>query len=347
MWDGREQACGRRRSTPRSGTPSRRFPRPLRKSTRSSTSRPSSSARRSVPTWPGGWMSTGHRRAFGIWPDRRPRAGRLPAAASVRRICELGQSHGQACKAERQASIARGQEIFNTKPFLVEQCWRLQRPHRPQPYRSGRRSCPVNCGGDLFTIRHGFPHAGSELVLPPQRDVGVGGHAAAGRFNGAQAGSDTTGGTGPAPANDMPIFEITCNGRQRASVLRRRHHHERSRLGADHRQVHGYRQVDGPAAARAGVARALLPATAPPRISRASSIFYNQRFQFVTDRVTLAPPPLTVQEKADLVNFLSASSRAGAGSSQHRSLARAAPPCASRRPRSGRCTGPGPLFLGP
>ena len=62
---------------------------------------------------------------------------------------------------------------------------------------------PVNC-----QTCHGFPHAGSDVVLPPQRDLGVGGQATAASFNGPLAVQNV--GFGPAPANDLPKFKFTC-----------------------------------------------------------------------------------------------------------------------------------------
>jgi hypothetical protein len=43
---------------------------------------------------------------------------------------------------------------------------------------------------------HNFAHAGSDVFLPAQRDIGTAGHA-------AQIG-------GPPPARDLPVFELTC-----------------------------------------------------------------------------------------------------------------------------------------
>jgi hypothetical protein len=106
-------------------------------------------------------------------------------------------------KANQQGSIERGQAIFNgTAPrstFIMANVGGFNDFEiapgvpigNPAPF-------PFSCSGC-----HGFPHAGSELVFPPQRDIGTGGQAS----NLATA----DGGVGPLPAGDLPIFKFDCS----------------------------------------------------------------------------------------------------------------------------------------
>ncbi len=71
---------------------------------------------------------------------------------------------------------------------------------------------PVNC-----QTCHGMPHAGSEIVFPPQRDLGIGGQATAASLERPAGGAGV--GTAPAPATDMPIFEFDLHNGAPTSLL--------------------------------------------------------------------------------------------------------------------------------
>lgn len=110
-------------------------------------------------------------------------------------------------KAQRQASIARGEAIFNgAKTFTIANVAGLNDFEvapgvtlgNPAPFPGTCSAC------------HGKPNAGSELVFPPQRDIGTGGQAAPNSFDGPTAVSGP--GVGPLPAGDLPIFKFTCTG---------------------------------------------------------------------------------------------------------------------------------------
>lgn len=114
-------------------------------------------------------------------------------------------------KAAQQASIERGQAIFNgTGPrstFIMANVGGFNDATlgpggpplgNPSPF-------PNSCA-----LCHGFPHSGSELVLPPQRDIGTGGQASPNSFDGPTAVADP--GVGPLPAGDLPVFKVTCTG---------------------------------------------------------------------------------------------------------------------------------------
>lgn len=202
-------------------------------------------------------------------------------------------------KAARQASIARGQNLFQTKTFLMSNVggfsdisFPIPNPDPTQPpiiFKIGN-NVPATC-----SLCHGFPHSGSELVLPPQRDIGVGGQAAAGRFLGPDAGDDTSGGVGTPPAQDLPIFKVTCNA------------------GVQHPFYGSEIITNDPGAGLITGKCADIGKTTVPGLrglaSRAPFFhnglardlngvvnFYNQRFNI----------GLTAPEKADLVNFLAA-----------------------------------------
>ena len=188
--------------------------------------------------------------------------------------------------ADAQASIQRGQAIFLNRPLTVGNVGGFNdliglNPVPPQVF-------PVNC-----QTCHGFPHAGSEAVLPSQRDVGIGGQATAASFNGPLAVQNV--GFGPAPANDLPKFKFTCIN------------------GATH-PFYGTQIItnDPGKGLITGKCADLGQQTVPQlrglaarapyfHDGSASTLgdvvdFYNQRFVM----------NLTVQEKTDLVNFLSA-----------------------------------------
>ena len=195
-------------------------------------------------------------------------------------------------RAQRQASIARGQELFNTKTFLMSNVggfndFVISIPGGPT-IEIGN-NVPFTCSGC-----HGFPHAGSELVFPPQRDIGTGGQADAGSFNGPKAGTDTTGGVGPAPAGDLPTFKITCTGAPHpfygTEIIT---NDPGTGLITGKCKDIGKRTVP---ALRGLASRAPFFSDGSAKNIAAVVGFYNQRFNI----------GLTAQEKTDLVNFMAA-----------------------------------------
>ena len=100
---------------------------------------------------------------------------------------------GTSAKSARRRSIARGQEIFNRRVFLIANVPGIN----PSP------APPINV---TCAFCHGQPHAGNNL--PPtipglprfasQVDIGTGGQA-------FRVG-------GPPPSRDLPIFTVTCTG---------------------------------------------------------------------------------------------------------------------------------------
>jgi cytochrome c peroxidase len=186
-------------------------------------------------------------------------------------------------RADERASIERGQAIFLAKPLTVANVGGFNDLIGLNPVPP--RVFPVFC-----QTCHGMPHAGSELVFPPQRDIGVGGQAAT--FNGARAAQGL--GTGPAPAGDMPIFQFDCSA------------HPHPFYGATVvTNDPGKGLITGKCAdlgkttvpqLRALAARAPYFHNGSAKDLGAVVDFYNQRFAI----------NLTAQERTDLVNFLSA-----------------------------------------
>lgn len=191
-------------------------------------------------------------------------------------------------KADQQASIARGQDIFLHRPLIVANVGGFNDLFGGGPGTNPVTLFPVNC-----QTCHGFPHAGSELVLPPQRDIGIGGQATAASFNGPLAAQGV--GSAPGPASDMPIFRFTCiNGAT--------HPFYGTQIVTNDP---GKGLITGKCAdlgkqtvpqLRALAARGPYFHDGSAKDLGAVIDFYNQRFVM----------NLTVQEKADLVNFLSA-----------------------------------------
>lgn len=188
-------------------------------------------------------------------------------------------------KADEQASIERGQAIFLNKPLTVANVGGFNDLFPPVPGFNPVTVFPVSC-----QTCHGMPHAGSEVVFPPQRDIGVGGHAAS--FAGLQAAQGF--GSGPAPAYDMPVFEFDCTA------------HPHPFYGATIvTNDPGKGLITGKCAdlgkttvpqLRALAARAPFFHDGSAKDLGGVVDFYNQRFAI----------NLTDQEKTDLVNFLSA-----------------------------------------
>lgn len=191
-------------------------------------------------------------------------------------------------RAARQASIARGQELFNTKAMVATNVGGFNDAFGPNPpFPTNPPPFPVTCG-----TCHGFPHAGSELVFPPQRDIGTGGQAAAGSFKGPDA--TTVGGSGPAPAKDLPLFEITCNGAPHpfygSKILT---NDPGTGLITGKCQDIGKKTVP---ALRGLASRAPFFSDGSAKNLAGVVDFYNRRFNM----------GLTAQEKTDLVNFMAA-----------------------------------------
>lgn len=79
-------------------------------------------------------------------------------------------------------SIARGEAIFNTKTFVI------------QDVRGFNNIAGNPFAGGTCTTCHNVNHAGNDVLRHSQRDIGVGHDPA---FNGG-------------PAKDLPIFKVTC-----------------------------------------------------------------------------------------------------------------------------------------
>ncbi len=191
-------------------------------------------------------------------------------------------------KADAQASIERGQAIFLNRPLTVANVGGFNDLFGGGPGTNPVTIFPVNC-----QTCHGMPHAGNDFVTPPQRDLGVGGHATAASFNGDQAAQGF--GSSPSPANDLPIFKFTCiNGAK--------HPYYGTQIITNDP---GKGLITGKCAdlgqqtvpqLRALSARAPYFHDGSAKDLGAVVDFYNQRFVM----------NLTVPEKTDLVNFLSA-----------------------------------------
>jgi hypothetical protein len=183
-------------------------------------------------------------------------------------------------KANQKASIARGQAIFNgTAPNSTFSIGNVGGFNdlvgvNPAPF-------PGSCA-----LCHGFPHAGSELVFPPQRDIGTGGQAS--------SPLQPQFGKGPLPAGDLPIFKLTCSSNPHpfyGSVILTNDPGTAMTTGkcADI----GKKTVP---ALRGLAAREPFFSDGSAKTLRAVVDFYVARFSI----------PLTEQDKRDLTNFLAA-----------------------------------------
>ena len=191
-------------------------------------------------------------------------------------------------KADEQASIERGQAIFLNKPLTVANVGGFN----DVIGLAGPGSNPVTVFPVTCQTCHGMPHAGSEVVFPPQRDIGVGGHATAASFNGPQAAQGSA--RVRRRRHDMPIFEFDCIGPP--------HPFYGTTIVTNDP---GKGLITGKCAdlgkttvpqLRALAARAPFFHDGSAKDLSGVVDFYNQRFVI----------NLTVQEKTDLVNFLSA-----------------------------------------
>lgn len=203
-----------------------------------------------------------------------------------------GLPGGGDAQAARRLSIGRGQRLFNAGTgragqrlgrgaFLASDVGGLNDEFGASPVQNVLGSCGL-C--------HNAPHAGGDLVLPPQRDIGIGGQA--------------HGFGGPRPAADLPIFKITCkdgaaNGFGRSEITT---------------NDPGMGLVTGKCRdiGKKTVPQLRALAAREPFFSDGSAAtladvvdFYDKRFTFI-DPATRKPKPLTRQEKQDLVNFLAA-----------------------------------------
>jgi cytochrome c peroxidase len=111
---------------------------------------------------------------------------------------------GKSLSAQQQASIYRGQVIFNTRTFSLANVpgFGLSPPPGLGGGPPGGGGAPPGGGAGgvppgTCTLCHGQPNAGSDFIPFAQHDIGVGGDA-----------PPTFG--GPKPATDLPIFELTC-----------------------------------------------------------------------------------------------------------------------------------------
>lgn len=86
-------------------------------------------------------------------------------------------------------AIARGQTIFNTRTFLIDNVAGFSDFEVPGVGPIG------NISGTCATC-HNVSHAGSDALTANQRDIGVGGQG--------------VGTGGSAPAADLPLFKLTC-----------------------------------------------------------------------------------------------------------------------------------------
>ena len=182
-------------------------------------------------------------------------------------------------KADRQAAIARGQALFNTRTFVLNNVAGFN-DFEIAPGVPIGNGVPFTCSGC-----HAFPHAGSELVLPPQRDIGIGGQASV---------LPAADGQGTAPQGDLPVFTIHCTGTP--------HPFYGSTIVTNDP---GTGLITGKCK---DIGKKTVPAlrglaSRAPYFSDGSAAgladvvdFYNQRFNIA----------LTVQEKSDLVAFLAA-----------------------------------------
>jgi cytochrome c peroxidase len=190
--------------------------------------------------------------------------------------------------ADAQASIERGQVLFNTKPLTMANVGGFNDLFPPGPPFNPLTAFPATC-----STCHGFPHAGSELVLPPQRDIGVGGHATAASFNGDLAVQGF--GSSPPPANDLPIFKFTCiNGAKHPFYGTQIITNDPGK-GLITGKCSDLGQQTVPQLRALSARAPYFHDGSAPDIGAVLD-FYDQRFNI----------NFTVQEKTDLVNFLSA-----------------------------------------
>jgi cytochrome c peroxidase len=88
-------------------------------------------------------------------------------------------------RAETRKTIARGEVIFNTRPFTISNV---------SGFNDFFGGGPVT--GTCGTCHNAFA-AGSDVLPSSQRDIGIGGASAS--FG------------GPTPKTDLPVFRVTCN----------------------------------------------------------------------------------------------------------------------------------------
>ena len=183
----------------------------------------------------------------------------------VRRVRRIGRT-SPGSPGRRQASIARGQAIFNTKTFTHGQCRRLQRLRVHDPRRADHRARHQRAVHLPWLPR--LPACRQRAGLPAAARHRHGRPGASPAASTAPRPTPTRpGGVGPAPAKRPADLQDHLH-RRAASVLRHGDHHQRSRHGADHRQVQGHRQEDRARAARAGLPRTVLQRRLGQRISR-------------------------------------------------------------------------------
>lgn len=214
--------------------------------------------------------------------------GGLPPGSPI-----FNEYDGWATQPGIRASIKRGQDIFNNRPFDIRDVAGsnglvLSIPGGPtitvpNPFRGTCGTC------------HATENAGSDFLPDPLRDIGIGGTA--------------SGKGGPAPAADLPIFELTCNADAPPHLFLGR--------GPVLTNDPGKALLTGKCAdiGRFSVPQLRGLSSREPyfhdgtaKTLRQVVDFYAARFKFMasSNPADTTEQPLTEQEKQDLVNFLAA-----------------------------------------
>jgi hypothetical protein len=90
-----------------------------------------------------------------------------------------------------KASVFRGQQIFNTRPFTVAAVSGFNDAFGNPPSPGVGGPVPANCG-----TCHNAQGSGADIIPAAQRGIGIGG--------------DSPNLGGPVPSPDLPIFKLTC-----------------------------------------------------------------------------------------------------------------------------------------
>jgi len=107
---------------------------------------------------------------------------------------------GNSLSALQQASIYRGQEIFNNRQFSLASVPTFITPPGGAP--AGPPGAPPGPVSGSCALCHGLYNVGADQIVHAQHAVGVGGDA--------YAYAKSLGLYAPPPARDLPIFELTC-----------------------------------------------------------------------------------------------------------------------------------------
>lgn len=172
-----------------------------------------------------------------------------------------------------RGSIERGQTIFNTRTLIVGNVGGFNGGGLPNPL-------PATC-----STCHNVPHAGADFIPNPQRDLGIGGAGVA--FN------------GPPPANDLPVFKLTCYDTADPHPFLGR--------GPVYTNDPGLALLTGKCAHIGGFTVPQLRGLAArePYFHDGFAKDLNAVVNFYKTRFTF-DPPLSPTDQADLVNFMSA-----------------------------------------